>query len=274
MRNPRRIAALITQALVWLKSPRADFQTIHDVADAYEARFRRAVMSAFEDGANIAEQHLLLMSHEHVSNVMDQVLSTIKKSLGEVLEDVIRNVFNAGGKAAVKRLKSRLRISAAKDDTGISKDLKFDVTNPRAIEWARKHAADLVINITDTTRDKIRELVEAAFEEQFTVDDLRKEIDDLVADPDRAETIARTEVISASNAGQKELWNQAVDEEILTGREKKEWIVTPDDKLCPICEPMDGVQVGLDEDFQLNTGDRVDTPPAHPRCRCAVGLAL
>jgi Phage Mu protein F like protein. len=87
----------------------------------------------------------------------------------------------------------------------------------------------------------------------------------------RAEAIARTETIAASNEGQRELWLQAVDQGLLTGTEQREWIASP--KSCEACEEMDGETVGLTEEFQLPDGDSVIGPPAHPNCTCAVGLS-
>jgi len=52
------------------------------------------------------------------------------------------------------------------------------------------------------------------------------------------------------------------------------WIITPDDRLCDICEAIPTLNpdgVGLDEPFLTPEGP-VDDPPAHPRCRCATGL--
>jgi hypothetical protein len=59
----------------------------------------------------------------------------------------------------------------------------------------------------------------------------------LIGDPERAELIARTETMRASNEGQQEAWDQAVEEGLLTGNEQQEWIVTPDDRLCPSASP-------------------------------------
>lgn len=91
----------------------------------------------------------------------------------------------------------------------------------------------------------------------------------------RATTIARTEVIRASSAGQHGLWQTAERQGLLDRTTvKRIWIITPDDRLCPICEDVprqnpDGV--GLEEAFQTDSGP-VLYPPVHPQCRCATGL--
>lgn len=154
--------------------------------------------------------------------------------------------------------------------------MSFDAGNPHAKEWVKAQALDLVEGISDTTREEIRGLIDDAFEAGNTdldVDELTTRITDLINDSDRADKIARTETMRAANQGQLEAWDQAEEQGLLTGDELKEWIVTPDDRLCPICEPLDGVQVGRDEPFDVD-GEQLDGPPAHPRCRCTTALAL
>jgi hypothetical protein len=87
----------------------------------------------------------------------------------------------------------------------------------------------------------------------------------------RAKMIARTETIASSNEGQRQLWEQATDQGLLTGNELREWIVTPDDRLCEFCEPMEGALAGITDKFETELGE-IMGPPLHPNCRCAVGL--
>lgn len=88
----------------------------------------------------------------------------------------------------------------------------------------------------------------------------------------RAKTIARTETIRAANAAQHMAWQQAADIGLLDiNTLRRFWLVTPDDRLCEVCEaiPEDNPDgVALDEDFDTDLGP-VAYPPAHPNCRCA-----
>ena len=81
---------------------------------------------------------------------------------------------------------------------------------------------------------------------------------------ERANMIARTEIMQALNRGAVESWRQAMDEG-LAEEIRKEWLVTPSEA-CPICEDLDGDVVDIDEEFDGG----FDAPPAHPHCRCAV----
>jgi SPP1 gp7 family putative phage head morphogenesis protein len=207
-----------------------------------------------------------------VLSAASEAIDAVAAHITEHLPPLLVQVIHAAGTASAKRLVKALRTASlrtAKDDVGF----KFDETNPKATEWASQNAADLVGGITESARDEIKDLVEHAFEEQVSVDDLAKQIEEVIGDANRAELIARTETMRASNEGQLEAWEQATEDGLLAGNEQKEWIVTPDDKLCPVCEQMDGVIIPLDEDFDVD-GDMIEGPPAHPNCRCTLGLSL
>ncbi len=85
----------------------------------------------------------------------------------------------------------------------------------------------------------------------------------------RAYVIARNETMTAANIGQHQLWQQAQEQRLLRKDAVKEWIITPDNRLCEICEPLSGLKALLNEPFE-NIG--VQGPPAHILCRCTMGL--
>lgn len=82
----------------------------------------------------------------------------------------------------------------------------------------------------------------------------------------RATMIARTEIIEASNEGQRQFWSQAQRKGLLSDRVKREWIATPG--ACPICRALDGKTAPVTGPFP---GGKM-RPPAHPFCRCTTGL--
>jgi GNAT superfamily N-acetyltransferase len=94
----------------------------------------------------------------------------------------------------------------------------------------------------------------------------------------RAETIARTETMRASNAGRWAGVDQQMRRGLLPANMQKVWVTTPDDRTCPICRPLDGKIVDMGQGFLSNMrgldprrllpGRELTTsyPPIHPRC--------
>lgn len=212
-------------------------------------------------------EHALAQHDEHgVLIQASKAIEVMAQSITDNWPNVSSAVMKTSGTATAKQLKG-FRASAA-----VETDFAFDVTNPSAKTWISQHALELANNLSETTRESIRDLVDEAFDGDFDTRDLADEIESLIGDADRADTIARTETMRASNQGQLEAWNQAKQAGLLLGNEQIEWITTPDDRLCPICEPLDGQKIAFGEQFDVE-GDKVYSPPAHPRCRCATGLA-
>jgi len=130
--------------------------------------------------------------------------------------------------------------------------MKYDeegnlVPNPNA-KWA----------ISDTTRDRLREIVRNAFEEKTpfseVVDDIRNA--DIFSDG-RAATIARTEVSRAQVGANFDVWKESG----LVNKVK--WLAVGPDP-CPICIANHGVERVLGNEFP--SGDIM--PTAHPNCYC------
>jgi hypothetical protein len=82
----------------------------------------------------------------------------------------------------------------------------------------------------------------------------------------RSATIARTEIMGASNEGRYQGWQAGVESGYIDNASVKEWIAEPD--ACEICAPMDGTTVPWNDSFE--SGDEM--PPAHPNCRCTAAI--
>lgn len=186
--------------------------------------------------------------------------------------------------------------------------MRFDLVNQAAATWAGLYSAELVREVGDVTRDAIKYFVRRAIEQGVPPQRLApalpsyvgltsKQIDMVSAfqqrliaqgmPPEqtgdrteqfanallkrRGETIARTEIMRASNEGQQALWNQAVENGMLDPDEtRKRWLTAHDDRLCPECEALDGRTVPLDAEFLPG----LLHPPHHPNCRCTTVLVF
>lgn len=88
----------------------------------------------------------------------------------------------------------------------------------------------------------------------------------------RAETIARTELATAYHTGNDMAVRQAMEQGLLP-MVKKVWSTARDDRVCPVCAALEGMEIAMDGQFSFRAGKKggcVLIPPAHPRCACAV----
>lgn len=90
----------------------------------------------------------------------------------------------------------------------------------------------------------------------------------------RAENIARTEIMRASNQGRWLSWTQGVEGGYIPPGAKKKWITGPlvvgagRKQVCEVCLPLREESVLWDQPF--SNGQMM--PPAHPSCRCTAIL--
>jgi hypothetical protein len=197
--------------------------------------------------------------------------------------------------------------------------ISFDLVPERAVAAAEAHAGELVDAITDTAREAVRQIIVRGLREGRSVDAVAAEVRSVIGlhprwanavanrrralesmknppSPARinvlvaqyrerlltyqARTIARTELLRASNLGTLEGHRQALAAGAHPNGIVREWVTAPetkrsgatDSRTCPVCKPLNGVTVeGVDTPFVTALGPFL-TPPCHPSCRCRVRL--
>ncbi len=171
--------------------------------------------------------------------------------LDEISPDLLAAFTAAGATVAAE-------IPIGPDGAGVSTD-QMDAA---AEAYVKEHGAELVKEIEDTTRDRMKEMIGEAVREGYSADELADNIEESgVFGEARAETIARTELATAHVQGNIAGWEA-------TGLvDRKQWITGAG--CCPECQELDGVIVDMDEDFDYADGP-VEAPPAHPNCRCDI----
>lgn len=145
--------------------------------------------------------------------------------------------------------------------------MRFDARNPAVVAWAKRHAGELITAILTTTLERIR-LASEEFQDDGDWDFYHDRIMAAVGDEARADLIARHETMLAANEGQRQGWGQAVEAGLLAKDAQRVWITTPDERLCPVCEPLEGKTATLDGEYD----DGIEGPPAHVQCRCTEGI--
>jgi hypothetical protein len=181
----------------------------------------------------------------------------------------------------------------------------LDMGAPRMRRWLRDHGAELVREVNGTSRAAVRGIVNEGFRlgrhprhmardvravvgltEPQAISLARRQAAMLEAGVSeanierrmarvaermikrRAETIARTETMTAINRGRHELWRQLEEDGALEPGAQRQWLTSDDERVCPICGPMDQQVTRISGSYTLPGGASLDHPPAHPACRC------
>lgn len=141
--------------------------------------------------------------------------------------------------------------------------IMWNVGSPEAQAFLQGHALELAKGINDTTKGRIREVLNIGLREGLGRDDLALRVrgvaDDMVEW--RARLIAQTEVIRAYTQGSLQVYE-------LAGAERKEWL-DGQSEACQQCQDLDGTTAELKGYFEGG----LDGPPAHPGCRCSIAAA-
>jgi len=135
------------------------------------------------------------------------------------------------------------------------------IVQREAEEYARTRGSEQILNITNTTRERVRAIVGQSIMEGERMSVLAERIvGDHVFSPDRAMVIARTETATALGQGAF----KAAEHQ---GRDEKRWVTQGDDLVSDHCLDNEGQGwIAIANNFQSG----VDTIPQHPNCRCNV----
>ncbi len=137
------------------------------------------------------------------------------------------------------------------------------------IENGEALAGTAIGTMYDDIAKELAEAIEAGESIPKIRDRIRDKFDDMAKW--KAEQLARTEVLKASNKG----WLEGARQSGVV--EGKQWLAYVDQRCCPECASMDGVTMALDKGFSMKgeelfdyTGDALQHPPLHPDCRCTL----
>lgn len=287
-----------------------DEQTaVRRIADSARSSFASMMVDLWattltED--DIESLRLALDNQDRAIEFVNEKLDEMELRARSLIRDRYTLIIERVGKASLRVVERRGSFSARRKAGALkanrdreSKALKlmdFSITNPRAIEWARNRAANLITEIGPSTRETVREIITSGLRDGRAPRVIAKEIGSYVglrSDQletlrkfeaggaseaqvarrakqllkQRGELIGRTETMRSSNQGLREMWHQAVDNDLLPSDVKREWIATADDRTRDEHADLDGEQVGLNEGFSLGF-----EPGEEVACRCSQGI--
>lgn len=156
--------------------------------------------------------------------------------------------------------------------SSLGSDNPIEMRNPLIQDHLDSWREQRIQGITDTTRDRVTSILRDAVEEGVGIDEMKRRLRGYFEEAAdyRAERIARTEVVSSSNAANLAAYQ-------ISGLvDKKEWLAVQDSSTRETHSDMDGQRRDIKEEFVSPSGARAQGPglfgdPAEDiNCRCTV----
>jgi hypothetical protein len=195
-----------------------------------------------------------------VTQVTDRTREGLRATVVRGLSEGVRPREMARRLVQVQGFGLTFRQSLAVDNFRIALERALDLgTDPMALTGNFKLARDVLRPRQRFTRESIGRLTEA-YRDRWILH--------------RAHTIARSESIRAFSMGRMDGWLKGAREGRVDREQKQmQWLVSPDERACPICIPMHRQLRDLGQPFTAGNGSSVMVPgDTHPTCRCAVIL--
>ena len=199
-----------------------------------------------------------------IENGTDVKATATKPGVEEVLAKVVPklNVWEQTTTEIILTFNGEtLKKAVATVGTIYSMPAHFSLEHTGAIAWLNQRAQEGASNIRDTILNRSREVIARNLAQDVTsISKIREEVAGVLKDEVdwRVDRVVRNELLEAYNEGSYRTY-QASGVVNAT-----EWVTADDERVCPICEPNNGVHVNMGELFP--SGD--DKPPAHIQCRC------
>lgn len=197
------------------------------------------------------------MNRQLSSADIDRVVAALQPERLKRVTDSITTTIQAWGSKQLAELGS---------------NLAFDIRNPLVTDYLDAWQEERIVGITDVTRADVTKALQDAVAEGVGIDEMRRRIRgyfDAAADC-RAERIARTEVVSSSNAANLAAYQ-------ISGLvDAKEWLAVQDGQTRDTHKALDGQQTDITGEFASTSGARAQGPGLFGtaeediNCRCTL----
>lgn len=217
-------------------------------------------------------------------------------------------IWRAGGSTAAKFIEDQLQLNFPGYQS------RFPKLLDRIDDWIKQRGGALITGLTDSQRQAVNAILRHyTVDVPLSANELAKVIrpvvgltpreaqavqrrrDDLIAqgfsplkateqaaryaatlNRVRANRIARTELATAFNQAQLGTIKQGIEDGDLLPDVQKKWVTAEDERVCPICRPLNRTHKDVEGDDTTFTSGKfsADAPPIHPSCRCTIVYVL
>lgn len=265
-----------------------DDLAIRRLADRYEPRFRQAIYAIIATLSQSPDLNLLeaAIDRGDLAQVMrlweTEIVNNTTISI-DIISELLEESVRRAGTITINTIPN----AVIRPGTYAIVETSLQRMSELALAWITRQSNYLVTGITADARTSLRTLLETGYRQGLgarwtarqmrsvvgllpqhtaavgryitTLQEQRFPANVIARNAEtyarrlltyRTENIARTETITASSAGQLAGWQANIASGLLQAhRTWVEWMVTEDDRLCPLCAPMDGQRVRVGEMF-------------------------
>lgn len=207
---------------------------------------------------------------ESILSRIESVLKEMKQATSDIAHPMTRDAFRMGIERGVFELRDS-GVMGLKDFGAWQAmiDSAFTAIDGRALDALARYNIKLLGTVSDRLLEDIKINLQAGILSGRDIGHIALDIGDVIKPSDqdkfrfagkkvfktaqnRIEVITRTEVMRAYNQGRMHLFQEIKVEKVI-------WYTALDERVCPVCGPMNG---------QVFEPDALLPLPAHPNCRC------
>lgn len=195
------------------------------------------------------------LAGERANIPLADIAQRMKEQSGQTAIEAA-NVFNSS-------IADGLNLFAESAQIGVD----YALVNTAAASWARQYTFDLIRGIDDVSGQATGQAI-AAFVETpgMTIGDVMQQLNPIFGEA-RSANIATTEITRAY-AQANQLAGEQLKKDFPDVKIIKRWFTNNDDRVCPICRPLNDKSVEVTQKFIGGDGQEYNNPPAHVGCRC------
>ena len=173
----------------------------------------------------------------------NEYIKKLIKNAQPLNEQFIKDLVKKNIPNLIKQFHAKTKAEEPEEETNYFDEKFF---NENSVEWIKSHVIKFSKQVQQTTHDSIIDSLTEGYQAGESMTELADRIDNLPAfDRNRAITVARTETMSAGNAGEYESYKQC---DYVIG---KEWLSSHDSRVRSTHAAANGQKRKLDEPFDV-----------------------
>jgi len=254
-------------------------------AQQYTTEQEALLMKALEQAATQVRSELLRVAEMKSvtpgtaiwKRLLDSILKRIEiilKEMKKTTTDLARPMTKDAFRLGIERGVSEMRDSGVMGVKEIREwqtmiDGAFDTIDGNALDALARYNIKLLGTVSDRLLEDIKINLQAGILSGRDIGQIALDIGDVIKPSEkdkfrfagkkvfktaqnRIEVITRTEIMRSYNQGRMHLFKDMKVEKVV-------WYTALDERVCPVCGPLNG------QEFEL---DQAPSIPAHPQCRC------